>query len=206
VYLFVALLSWFPGAELCLCCVDAVQVRGDITYNGEGFDSFQVARTCAYISQTDEHQAELTVRETFDFAARCLGVGHKQGEADDGLCGRLCKRSVVAVWNSGLMHLCPASSVTSSQPVAAHQQPGGNRYSRSLVVIARSGTIWHTFHPPGLLFRPQIYFLHISSCCTTPFCMQPPVTYARALQLPLPCRPSLQPMLMSCASVRRSWA
>jgi len=57
----------------------AVQVRGSITYNGEPFDSFQVARTCAYISQVDEHQAELTVRETFDFAARCLGTGHKQG-------------------------------------------------------------------------------------------------------------------------------
>jgi ABC-type multidrug transport system ATPase subunit len=56
-----------------------LQVSGDITYNGEGFDSFQVARTSAYISQVDEHQAELTVRETFDFAARCLGVGHKQG-------------------------------------------------------------------------------------------------------------------------------
>jgi ABC-type transport system involved in cytochrome c biogenesis ATPase subunit len=57
-----------------------VQVRGSITYNGETFDSFQVARTSAYISQDDNHQAELTVRETLDFAARCLGVGHKQGE------------------------------------------------------------------------------------------------------------------------------
>lgn len=60
-------------------CICNVQVRGQVTYNGESIDSFQVARTCAYISQVDEHQAELTVRETFDFAARCLGVGHKQG-------------------------------------------------------------------------------------------------------------------------------
>jgi hypothetical protein len=60
---------------VCMC----LQVSGDITYNGEGFEFFQVARTSAYISQVDEHQAELTVRETFDFAARCLGVGHKQG-------------------------------------------------------------------------------------------------------------------------------
>ncbi|KAF6262509.1 ATP-binding cassette transporter [Scenedesmus sp. NREL 46B-D3] len=61
---------------------DGFNVRGSITYNGETFDSFQVARTSAYISQDDNHQAELTVRETLDFAARCLGVGHKQDYAD----------------------------------------------------------------------------------------------------------------------------
>eukprot|EP00879_Flechtneria_rotunda_P006755 GHRR01007099.1.p1 GENE.GHRR01007099.1~~GHRR01007099.1.p1 ORF type:complete len:1177 (+),score=387.98 GHRR01007099.1:1343-4873(+) len=60
-----------------------LQVRGSITYNGENFDSFQVARTCAYISQVDIHQAELTVRETLNFAARCLGVGHKQVYAEE---------------------------------------------------------------------------------------------------------------------------
>nr|KAJ0194572.1 hypothetical protein LSAT_V11C800398240 [Lactuca sativa] len=32
-------------------------------------------RTCAYISQHDVHHGEMTVRETFDFAGRCLGVG-----------------------------------------------------------------------------------------------------------------------------------
>lgn len=31
-------------------------------------------RTSAYISQTDDHIGELTVRETFDFAARCQGA------------------------------------------------------------------------------------------------------------------------------------
>eukprot|EP00878_Enallax_costatus_P004873 GHUV01005127.1.p1 GENE.GHUV01005127.1~~GHUV01005127.1.p1 ORF type:complete len:323 (+),score=94.08 GHUV01005127.1:294-1262(+) len=56
-----------------------LHVHGDITYNGESFDSFQVARTCAYVSQIDVHTAELTVRETLNFAARCLGPGHKQG-------------------------------------------------------------------------------------------------------------------------------
>lgn len=76
-----------PPHQLKMCLV--LQVRGDTTYNGEGFNNFQVARTSAYISQVDEHQAELTVRETFDFAARCLGVGHKQGEG-------LCALSVVA--------------------------------------------------------------------------------------------------------------
>lgn len=55
-------------------------MSGSITYNGEGFDSFQVARTVAYVSQNDVHQPQLTVRETMDFAARCLGTGHKQSE------------------------------------------------------------------------------------------------------------------------------
>lgn len=32
-------------------------------------------RTCAYISQNDLHQGEMTVRETMDFSGRCLGVG-----------------------------------------------------------------------------------------------------------------------------------
>ncbi|KAJ0020425.1 hypothetical protein Pint_32556 [Pistacia integerrima] len=47
---------------------------GDITYNGKKLNEFCVQRTSAYISQTDNHIAELTVRETFDFAARCQGA------------------------------------------------------------------------------------------------------------------------------------
>ena len=43
-------------------------------------DEFYVQRTSAYISQTDNHLAELTVRETLDFAARCQG-------ASDGFAG-----------------------------------------------------------------------------------------------------------------------
>ena len=31
------------------------------------------------VVQVDNHIAELTVRETLDFAARVLGVGHKEG-------------------------------------------------------------------------------------------------------------------------------
>ncbi len=34
----------------------------------------------AWSLQVDNHIAELTVRETLDFAARVLGVGHKAGE------------------------------------------------------------------------------------------------------------------------------
>ncbi|KAJ4751592.1 Pleiotropic drug resistance subfamily G protein [Rhynchospora pubera] len=47
---------------------------GKISYNGRDLDDFYVQRTCAYISQTDNHLAELTVRETFDFAAQCQGA------------------------------------------------------------------------------------------------------------------------------------
>ncbi|KAI4306609.1 hypothetical protein L6164_029870 [Bauhinia variegata] len=47
---------------------------GTITYNGHNLNEFCVQRTAAYISQTDNHTAEMTVRETLDFAARCQGA------------------------------------------------------------------------------------------------------------------------------------
>ncbi|XP_031399616.1 ABC transporter G family member 31 [Punica granatum] len=47
---------------------------GTIKYNGVELNDFCVQRTSAYISQTDNHIGELTVRETFDFAARCQGA------------------------------------------------------------------------------------------------------------------------------------
>lgn len=50
-----------------------VQKSGTITYNGHKLNDFFVQRASAYISQTDSHIAELTVRETLDFAARCQG-------------------------------------------------------------------------------------------------------------------------------------
>ncbi|CAL5426860.1 unnamed protein product [Camellia sinensis] len=58
----------------------ALKQTGNITYNGHKLDDFCVKRTSAYISQTDNHIAELTVRETLDFAARCQG-------ADEGFSG-----------------------------------------------------------------------------------------------------------------------
>ncbi|CAI0407524.1 unnamed protein product [Linum tenue] len=48
---------------------------GKITYCGHEFNEFVPQRTCAYISQHDLHHGEMTVRETFDFSGRCLGVG-----------------------------------------------------------------------------------------------------------------------------------
>ncbi|KAI3517159.1 hypothetical protein L1887_16368 [Cichorium endivia] len=50
-------------------------VTGEVTYCGHKMSEFVPQRTCAYISQHDVHHGEMTVRETFDFAGRCLGVG-----------------------------------------------------------------------------------------------------------------------------------
>nr|GEW58349.1 pleiotropic drug resistance protein 2-like isoform X2 [Tanacetum cinerariifolium] len=52
-----------------------LRVTGDVTYCGHNMSEFIPQRTCAYISQHDLHYGEMTVRETLDFAGRCLGVG-----------------------------------------------------------------------------------------------------------------------------------
>ncbi|XP_022752647.1 ABC transporter G family member 31 isoform X2 [Durio zibethinus] len=57
-----------------------LKTSGDITYNGTKLDEFYVKRTSAYISQTDNHIPELTVRETLDFAARCQGASEGLAE------------------------------------------------------------------------------------------------------------------------------
>ena len=49
------------------------QKNGEVRYNGISLMEC-VQRTSAYISQTDNHIGELTVRETLDFAARCQGA------------------------------------------------------------------------------------------------------------------------------------
>ncbi|KAH7684878.1 Xenobiotic-transporting ATPase protein [Dioscorea alata] len=55
----------------------SLKVYGDITYNGYALNEFVAQKTAAYISQNDVHVAEMTVRETLDFSARCQGVGPK---------------------------------------------------------------------------------------------------------------------------------
>ncbi|XP_021764497.1 ABC transporter G family member 32-like isoform X2 [Chenopodium quinoa] len=52
-------------------------MSGRITYNGHDLREFVPQRTSAYVSQQDCHIAEMTVRETLAFAARCQGVGSK---------------------------------------------------------------------------------------------------------------------------------
>ncbi|KAH9560799.1 hypothetical protein CY35_06G126700 [Sphagnum magellanicum] len=54
-----------------------LESTGTITYNGHSLNEFVPQRTSAYISQFDNHIGELTVRETFDFAARCQGAGYR---------------------------------------------------------------------------------------------------------------------------------
>ncbi|KAI5666595.1 hypothetical protein M9H77_16448 [Catharanthus roseus] len=54
---------------------DDLRVTGKVTYCGHEFHEFVPQRTSAYISQHDLHYGEMTVRETLDFAGRCLGVG-----------------------------------------------------------------------------------------------------------------------------------
>lgn len=52
-----------------------LRVSGRVTYCGHELNEFVPQRTCAYISQHDLHNGEMTVRETLDFSGRCLGVG-----------------------------------------------------------------------------------------------------------------------------------
>ncbi|KAG5533077.1 hypothetical protein RHGRI_027343 [Rhododendron griersonianum] len=52
-----------------------LEATGNITYCGHEMSEFIPQRTSAYISQHDLHHGEMTVRETLDFAGRCLGVG-----------------------------------------------------------------------------------------------------------------------------------
>ncbi|KAJ1697900.1 hypothetical protein LUZ63_006412 [Rhynchospora breviuscula] len=51
------------------------QTSGRITYCGHELSEFVPQMSSAYISQHDLHNGEMTVRETIDFSARCLGVG-----------------------------------------------------------------------------------------------------------------------------------
>lgn len=55
------------------------QVKGQISYNGHKLNEFVPRKTSAYISQNDVHVGEMTVKETFDFSARCQGVGTRYG-------------------------------------------------------------------------------------------------------------------------------
>ncbi|KAL5721281.1 Pleiotropic drug resistance protein 2 [Ranunculus cassubicifolius] len=52
-----------------------LRVNGSITYCGHELHEFVPIKTCAYIGQHDLHYGEMTVRETLEFSARCLGVG-----------------------------------------------------------------------------------------------------------------------------------
>jgi ABC-type cobalamin transport system ATPase subunit len=59
---------------------------GEVSYNGFRLGEFVPQKTAAYISQTDVHVGEMTVKETLDFSARCQGVGAKYGTPAALLC------------------------------------------------------------------------------------------------------------------------
>ncbi|XP_004501294.1 pleiotropic drug resistance protein 1-like [Cicer arietinum] len=52
-----------------------LKFSGRVVYNGHEMEEFVPQRTSAYISQTDLHIGEMTVRETLAFSARCQGIG-----------------------------------------------------------------------------------------------------------------------------------
>ncbi|KAI3732010.1 hypothetical protein L1987_63206 [Smallanthus sonchifolius] len=54
-----------------------LMVEGKVTYNGLTLEELVPQRTSSYISQTDVHVGEMTVKETLDFSARCQGVGSR---------------------------------------------------------------------------------------------------------------------------------
>ncbi|KAD5803016.1 hypothetical protein E3N88_14376 [Mikania micrantha] len=54
-----------------------LKLSGKITYNGHELKEFVPQRTCAYVSHQDCHMAEMTVRETLQFAECCQGFGYK---------------------------------------------------------------------------------------------------------------------------------
>ncbi|XP_071725520.1 pleiotropic drug resistance protein 3-like isoform X2 [Rutidosis leptorrhynchoides] len=56
---------------------ESLKISGEITYNGYKLDEFVPQKTSAYISQTDLHIPEMTVRETLDFSSRCQGTGNR---------------------------------------------------------------------------------------------------------------------------------
>ncbi|GLT54284.1 hypothetical protein SLA2020_274950 [Shorea laevis] len=54
-----------------------LKLSGKVSYNGHEMHEFVPQRTAAYVSQHDLHIAEMTVRETLAFSARCQGVGSR---------------------------------------------------------------------------------------------------------------------------------
>ncbi|KAI3695748.1 hypothetical protein L1987_78748 [Smallanthus sonchifolius] len=52
-----------------------LKASGNVTYCGYKLSDFIPQRICAYISPSNLHTGEMTVRETLDFSGRCLGIG-----------------------------------------------------------------------------------------------------------------------------------
>ncbi|XP_074564313.1 ABC transporter G family member 45-like [Curcuma longa] len=53
----------------------SLKVTGKVTYNGQKMNHYLSQRMCAYVSQLDAHQAEMTVKETMEFSRKILNAG-----------------------------------------------------------------------------------------------------------------------------------
>lgn len=68
------------GHDVCFSlCIIASDLALNSKYSLMACINEQKALMWICFAQVDNHIAELTVRETLDFAARVLGVGHKAG-------------------------------------------------------------------------------------------------------------------------------
>ncbi|CAL9146210.1 ABC transporter G family member 45-like [Musa acuminata AAA Group] len=57
----------------------SLNFAGKVTYNDEKMDRGILQRMCAYVGQRDLHHAEMTVKETIEFARRMLNAGNQSG-------------------------------------------------------------------------------------------------------------------------------
>ena len=96
-----------------------LQVEGSITYNGYEQEDFVVGRTAAYVDQRDNHIAELTVRETLDFAARVQGGGYGQCPKQCVLCGGI---SVRSTWSTASCCTPSAANQSTQAAIGMHAQ------------------------------------------------------------------------------------
>ncbi|KIZ06029.1 hypothetical protein MNEG_1936 [Monoraphidium neglectum] len=55
------------------------RVEGTVRHNGHDTTTFSVVRSSAYVGQSDQHLAALTVRETLNFSEACLGPSEVAG-------------------------------------------------------------------------------------------------------------------------------
>ncbi|XP_042458774.1 ABC transporter G family member 45-like [Zingiber officinale] len=56
----------------------SLKVTGKVTYNGQKMNHYISQRMCAYVSQLDAHQAEMTVKETLEFSKKLLNAGDEK--------------------------------------------------------------------------------------------------------------------------------
>ncbi|XP_042458773.1 ABC transporter G family member 45-like [Zingiber officinale] len=57
----------------------SLKVTGKVTYNVQKMNRYISQRMCAYVSQLDTHQAEMTVKETMEFSRKMLNARDEIG-------------------------------------------------------------------------------------------------------------------------------